>query len=156
MGKSGKRWVDLALVLAVVALLAVLAFFVKPLTTADAVAFFRTSGMACKGCAAASREAAVPQRPVDCEECTSRIVTTVNGRKGVAWVAVDKGGGEVVVGFDSASVRPEAIAATITGAGYRSSVTRVVSADQYSKMPGGNHAVRMGATGCGGGCGMGK
>lgn len=156
MGKSGKRWVDLALVLAVVALLVMFAFFIKPWVTADAVAFLRTSGIACQGCAAAGREAPVAQQPVDCEECTSRIVTAVNGRNGVAWVTVDRAGGEVVVGFDSASVRPEAIAATMTDAGYRSSVIRVVSADQYGRMPGGNHAVRKGTTGCGGSCAMGK
>ncbi len=132
--KKGKI-INAALVAAAVALLGVFAFSVRIKPTADNVALLRTAGMTCGGCSA-------------------NIEKVLRAKKGVASMEVDVQGGRVTVGYDSKETRPEYLASAVTEAGYRSSVERVMTVEQFRSMtgrnPGDGQTPKMGC-GCGAG-----
>lgn len=125
---------SLLLVVAVVVVLTLLGLRVKVRPTADSVALLRTTGMTCGSCSEA-------------------ITAALTKGKGVAATEVDPAGGWVVVGYDSKSVTPEALARKVGQAGYASSVYAVLSPEQYKRITG-QEIARIGSTsgGCGG-CG---
>lgn len=130
--------INIVLVIAVVALLAVFAFSVRIKPTADNVAALKTAGMTCGGCA-------------------NDIEKALQAKRGVASVEVDVDGGWVVVGYDSKKIKPEVLASTVSGLGYRSRVAELLSVEQFRKITGRNPGERMTRkTGCGGGCGARK
>ncbi len=114
--KKGKI-INIILVAAAVALLALFAFSVRIRPTADNVAMLRTSGMTCGGCSAT-------------------IEKGLRGKRGVASVEADVKTGMVVVGYDSKKTKPEDLAATVTKAGYESKVERVLTVEQFRTMTG--------------------
>ncbi|MBL0224979.1 MAG: heavy-metal-associated domain-containing protein [Geobacteraceae bacterium] len=128
------------IVLVVVIFLASLAFHVKTGTTADSIAVLKTAGMTCGS-------------------CSSKITTALEALKGVAVAEVDINGGWVVVGYDTKAVKPEALAEKVNGAGFVSTVHRVLTPEQFKTTTGrdiGTGAVPSGGCGgCGtnGGCG---
>ena len=129
------------LVITVVALLAVLAFYVRIGATADSIAVLRTSGMTCGS-------------------CSTRITNALQSLKGVAVAEVDVEGGWVIVGYDTKAVKPENLAEKINGTGFASNVHQVLTPEQFKQITGrdiGKNASRSGGCGgCGGkggGCG---
>jgi len=129
--------INTALVLLAALLLAGLAVRVRAGATADSVAVLKTAGMTCGSCA-------------------DRISTTLQGVKGVASTRVDLDGGQVIVGYDTRMVKPEALAENIKKAGFDSTVQAVVTPERYRQITG-RDAGASAATppGCCGGCGAG-
>lgn len=132
------------IIVAAVTLLSVLAFYVRIGATADSVAVLRTTGMTCGS-------------------CSSKITKELETLKGVAVAEVDVEGGWVVVGYDTKSVKPDALAEKVNGAGFVSNVHQVLTPEQFKKITGreiGKKAASSsGCGGCGtkgGGCGSNK
>lgn len=125
--------VNSLLVLAAVVVVGIFAFSVRLEASANSVAILRAHGMTCGSCA-------------------SKIEQSLKGTKGVASVQVNVSDGEVVVGYDSNHVRPEAIAEQIAGSGYGCSIIQVLTPEQYASMTGRNIAAARRGGGCGGGC----
>jgi copper chaperone CopZ len=122
--------------------LVTLAFHVKIGSTADTIAVLKTSGMTCGS-------------------CSSRITKALETLKGVAVTEVDVEGGWVVVGYATRAVKPEALAAAVSGAGFGSKVHQVLTPEQFKQITGrdvGNNASTSGCGGCGtnSGCGTKK
>jgi copper chaperone CopZ len=133
MGRKNRA--NIVLVVAVVVLIGVFGSYVRVPVAADAVAVLGTAGMTCGACGAAIEKA-------------------LQAHKGVASVEVDAQGGKVVVGYDSKQTGPDALAAAVTGAGYRSRVEKSLTAEQYRALTGRNPGVGDAMkTGCG--CGAG-
>lgn len=80
-----------SLILAVVVILAVFAFYVRLGATADKVVVLRTSGMTCSS-------------------CVQKITAALQSERGVAATEVDLEAGVVVAGYDSKQVAPERLA----------------------------------------------
>lgn len=132
------------IILGAVTLLAILAINVRIGATADSIAVLRTTGMTCGS-------------------CSSKITNALGGLKGVAVTEVDVEGGWVVVGYDTQTVKPEVLAEKVNGAGFGSSVHRVLTPEQFKQITGrdiGKQASPSGGCGgCGtkgGGCGSGN
>lgn len=122
--------------------LVVLAFHVRVGATADAIAVLKTTGMTCGS-------------------CSSKISKSLETLKGVAVTEVDVEGGWVIVGYDTKTVKPESLAAKVTGAGFGSNVHVVLTPDQFKQITGRDIGVKADpASGCcggkGGGCGTNK
>lgn len=140
---NAKRLSTLLLFFAAITILVVLAFRIRVGATADSVAVLRTTGMTCGS-------------------CSSKITKTLETLKGVAVTEVDVEGGWVVVGYDTKTVKPEALAEKVNSAGFGSSVHRVLTPEQFKQITGrdvGKDASSSGGCGgCGtkGGCGSNK
>jgi mercuric ion binding protein len=127
------------LVIAAITILVVFAFRVRLAVTADSVAVLKTTGMTCGS-------------------CSSKITRALESAKGVAVTEVDVNGGWVIVGYDMEAVKPEALAARVTSAGFASMVSEVLTPEQFRQITGRNVGQNAAATsgGCGGGCGANK
>ena len=127
------------LVIAAITVLVVFAFHVRTGATADSVAVLKTTGMTCGS-------------------CSSRITKALESVKGVAVTEVDVNGGWVIVGYDQKTVKPERLAEKVSGAGFSSKVSEVLSPEQFRQITGRNVGQNAAATsgGCGGGCGANK
>jgi len=137
-----KRISTSLLVLVAVAMLVLFAFRVSIGATADSVAVLRTTGMTCGSCA-------------------SKISQALESLKGVAVTEVDVNGGWVIVGYDTKTVRPEALAEKVSTTGFGSSLYTVVTPEQFKRMTGRDIGQNVAsAGGCcgkkGGGCGGNK
>lgn len=127
------------LVLAAVSVLVFFAFRVRVGATADSVAVLKTTGMTCGS-------------------CSSRITKKLESVKGVAVIEVDVNGGWVIVGYDTKVVKPETLAERVTGTGFNSRLSEVLTPEQFRQITGrnvGQHAAPS-SGGCGGGCGANK
>ena len=135
--------INAAILVSAVVLLSVFAFYVRVGATADSVAVLRTTGMTCGS-------------------CSSKITKALENLKGVAVTEVDVEGGWVVVGYDTNSVKPDALAAQVVSSGFGSAVHMVLTPEQFKQKTGrdiGSKAVpASGCGGCGtkGGCGSNK
>ena len=127
------------LVIAAVTVLVVFAFRVRIGATADSIAVLKTTGMTCGS-------------------CSSRITKALETVKGVAVTEVDVSGGWVIVGFDTKAVKPESLAEKVTGTGFNSLVSEVLSTEQFRQITGRNVGQNAAPSsgGCGGGCGANK
>jgi mercuric ion binding protein len=130
------------LVLAAITVLVVLAFRIRVGATADSVAVLRTTGMTCGS-------------------CSSKISTALETLKGVAVTEVDVEGGWVVVGYDTKTVKPDALAAQVSSAGFGSNVHQVLTPEQFKQITGREIGTKATSnSGCcggkGGGCGSNK
>lgn len=139
---SSKKISTSLLVLAVVTILIVLAFQVRIGATANSVAVLRTTGMTCGS-------------------CSSKITKALESMKGVAVTEVDVEDGWVVVGYDTKSVNPEALAAQVKSTGFGSNVHMVLTPEQFRQVTGRDIGGKTAPTsGCcggkGGGCGSNK
>ena len=121
------------IVLAAVTLLTLLAINVRIGATADSVAVLRTTGMTCGS-------------------CSSKISKALEGLKGVSVTEVDVAGGWVVVGYDTQTVKPEALAEKVNGAGFVSSVHRVLTPEQFKQITGRDIGMPVASSGGCGGC----
>lgn len=137
-----KSILNAALITAAVALLITLAFHVTAQATANTVAVLKTSGMTCGS-------------------CSSKITEALRSEKGVAVTEVDVEGGWVIVGYDSKSVGPAALAQKVASTGFNSNVHLVLTPEQFKQTTGryiGQKAEP--SSGCcgnkGGGCATGK
>ena len=133
---------NIAMVVAAVTLLSLLAFYVRIGSTADSVAVLKTDGMTCSS-------------------CSSIITAALQKVKGVAVTEVDVEGGWVVVGYDTKTVTPEALAREVNGAGFVSGVHLILTPDQFREVSGRDIGKNSaGSAGCcgskGGGCNSGK
>jgi copper chaperone CopZ len=117
------------LVLTVLVLLGVCAFYVRVGATADAVVVLKTSGMTCGSCAA-------------------KVTKALQGERGVAATEVDLEGGLVIAGYDSKQVAPEKLAQRVVAAGFASSVQSVLTPEQFKKIVGRNIGVAASGAGC--------
>ena len=136
------RTVNVMILVAAVAFLSVLAFYVRVGATADSVAVLRTTGMTCGS-------------------CSSKITKALETLKGVASTEVDVAGGWVVVGYDTKIVKPDALAAQVSSAGFGSNVHVVLTPEQFKQITGRDIGTKAApASGCcggkGGGCGSNK
>jgi len=136
---SVKRLSTSFLVIAAVTVLVVFAFRVRIGATADSVAVLKTTGMTCGS-------------------CSSRITNALETVKGVAVTEVDVNGGWVIVGYDTKAVKPESLAEKVTGTGFNSLVSEVLSTEQFRQITGRNVGQNAAPSsgGCGGGCGTNK
>ncbi len=133
--KNKRVAISYLMVAGVMALLLVLSFRVRLGATADSVVLLKTTGMTCSSCA-------------------DGIVSALQKVKGVAATEVDVAAGSVVVGYDTAVVRPELLAHTVSGAGYASVVSRLMTPAEYRQVSGRDIGrTTAAAAGC---CGMGK
>lgn len=125
------------IILIVVTLLSVLAFYVKDGTTSDSVAVLRTTGMTCGS-------------------CSSKITAALGSLKGVAATEVDIDGGWVIVGYDDSALKPDILVEKVKGAGFESNVYQVLTPEQFRQITGRNIGqIKSAGSGCGGsgGCG---
>jgi copper chaperone CopZ len=124
------------LVLTVLVLLGVCAFYVRVGATADAVVVLKTSGMTCGVCA-------------------DKVTKALQGERGVAATEVDLEGGMVIAGYDSKQVAPEQLARRVVATGYASSVQSVLTPEQFKKIAGREIGTSAAGSGCCGakGCG---
>ncbi len=128
------RIINVLILVAAVTLLSVLAFYVRIGATADSVAVLKTAGMTCGS-------------------CSSKITKALEALKGVAVTEVDVDGGWVIVGYDTKTVKPEALAEKVRMAGFDSRVQKVLTPEQFKQITGrdvGRNASPSG--GCGGRC----
>ena len=128
--------------MAVVTLLVVLAFRVRVGVSADSIAVLKTTGMTCGS-------------------CSDKITKALESMKGVAVTEVDIEGGWVIVGYDTKSVKPEALAEKVNGTGFGSNVHDVLTPEQFKQVTGRDIGKKASAgSGCcggkGGGCGSNK
>jgi len=101
---------------------------------ADAVVILKAKGMSCGSCGA-------------------KIEKALKEKPGVAAVEVDVDNGRVLAAFDSASIKPEVIAETVTALGYASDIVQTLSVEQYRALAGRGVTAQNGNYGgCGGGC----
>lgn len=135
---NAKKLSTSCLVVAAITVLMVFAFSVRIGSTADAVAVLKTTGMTC-------------------DSCSSKVTTALESVKGVAVTEVDVAGGLVIVGYDTKTVKPESLAEKVSGTGFNSKVSEVLTLEQFSQRTGrklGQHAGS--SSGCcggeGGGC----
>lgn len=136
--------VNTVILVSAVAILSLLAFYVRIGATADSIAVLKTTGMTCGS-------------------CSSKISNALERLTGVAVTEVDVEGGWVVVGYDTKSVKPEVLAAEVNSAGFDSNVHRVLTPEQFKQVTGRdigkNASPSGGCGGCGtkgGGCGANK
>ena len=127
------------LVIAAVTLLVFFGFRVRVGATADSVAVLQTTGMTCGS-------------------CSSRITKAIESVKGVAVIEVDVNGGWVIVGYDTKMVKPETLAERVTGTGFDTKLSQVLTTEQFRQITGRNVGQNAApSTGCcggkGGGCG---
>lgn len=139
---NAKRISTSLLVVAAVTVLVVLAFRVRVAATADSIVVLKTSGMTCGS-------------------CSSKITKTLESLQGVAATEVDVEGGWVVVGYDTKTVKPEALAEKVSSAGFGSNVHLVLTPEQFKQITGRTLGQIASPTkGCcgnkGGGCGGNK
>jgi mercuric ion binding protein len=132
------------LIIISIAILVVLALRVRVGATADSVAVLKTTGMTCGS-------------------CSSKITKALESLKGVATTEVDVEGGWVVVGYDTKTVKPDALAAQVNSTGFGSNVHMVLTPEQFKQITGSgigkNASPSGGCGGCGtkgGGCGSNK
>ena len=123
-----------------IALLVLLAFYVRVGVTADSVAVLKTKGMTCGG-------------------CSGKITTALQSVAGVAVTEVDVERGWVVVGYDAKRVKPETLVEQVNNAGFVSYINQVLTPEQFRQITGrdiGKNAASSPGC-CGkGGCGSGK
>jgi copper chaperone CopZ len=134
--------VNVVILVLVVTILSVLAFFVRVGATADSIAVLKTTGMTCGS-------------------CSSKITKALETLKGVAVTEVDVEGGWVVVGYDTKTVKPEALAAQVNSTGFGSNVHMVLTPEQFKQITGRDIGAKASpSSGCcggkGGGCGSNK
>jgi len=120
---------NICLVLAVVVILGVCAFYVRVGATADAVVVLKTSGMTCGACAA-------------------KVTKALQNERGVAATEVDLEGGLVVAGYDSKLVAPERLAQRIAATGFASRVQTVLTPAQFKQMVGRDIGKESAGSGC--------
>jgi copper chaperone len=121
------------LILLVVAMLAMLALFVRCGTPANSVALLSISGMTC-------------------DNCVSAVDRTLKAKSGVSEVGVDMPGGIVTVGYDSGKVTADALATAVTGAGYRCRIAEVLTSGQFKARTGRDITASSKEHGCSAGC----
>ena len=120
-----KRWIDILLLATVALLLTICAFLVKPWVTADAIAVIRPGNDA--GGVTANRLS------LGCSSCSGSIINRLSLRPGIAWVKNDKKSGLLIVAYDSRTVKPDSIAASLTESGYASSLAGTMGIEQYCR-----------------------
>jgi copper chaperone CopZ len=134
--------INVVILVSAITILSVLALYVKVGSTADSVAVLRTTGMTCSS-------------------CSSKITKALESLQGVAVTEVDVEGGWVVVGYDTKTVKPEALAEKVSSTGFGSNVHQVLTPEQFKQVTGRDIGANVSpASGCcggkGGGCGSGK
>jgi copper chaperone CopZ len=112
-----RRIVNIALLVAVVALMVFLAFRVKIRPPVEEVAVLKTIGMTCGSCAGKVEKA----------------LMRLPGTAGVE-VAVERGW--VLVGYQSGAAKPETFAAAVAAEGFRSWLMEKMSAADFKKITG--------------------
>lgn len=132
-----------SIIITVVAVfLSTLAFHVNAKAAVDSIAVLKTTGMTCGSCSA-------------------KISRALEAQKGVAVTEVDVAGGWVIVGYDTKSVKPDALAQKVTDTGFNSLVHLVLTPEQFKQTTGRDLGIKTEpGSGCcggkGGGCSTGK
>ena len=127
------RIINVLILVAAATLLSVLAFYVRIGATADSVAVLKTAGMTCGS-------------------CSSKITKALEATQGVAVTEVDVEGGWVIVGYDTKTVKPEALAEKVRTAGFDSRVQEVLTPEQFRQVTGRNIGKNASPSGGCGGC----
>ncbi len=136
------KTINIVIVVVMVTLLSLLAFYVRIGATADSIVVLRTTGMTCGS-------------------CSSKITAALQGVKGVAVTEVDVEGGWVIVGYDTKTVKPAALAETVNDTGFVSGVHQILTPEQFKQITGRDMGKKTASSsGCcaakGGGCGGNK
>lgn len=89
-----------------------------------------------------------------CGSCAGKIESALKVKGGVASVGVDVDSGQVLVAYDSQVTNPEALAETVTAAGYKSGVLGTMPMERYQALTGQSvsKSAQASSSGCGGGC----
>jgi mercuric ion binding protein len=122
---------NIILIIFVFVILVMLPFFVRFGATADNVVVLAVAGITCGGCVA------------DLEKA-------LQAKGGIASIEVDVRGSRVIVGFDSKKIRPDEIAAIISGSGYRNKVSEVLSKEEFMAKTGMEPGIKKRYIGCAG------
>lgn len=131
------KTLNACLLLTVLVILGVCAFFVRIGATADAVVVLKTSGMTCGS-------------------CISKVTKALQAERGVAATEVDLAGGWVIAGYDSKQVAPERLAQKVAATGFASTVQTVLTPAEFKKLVGRDIGKQPAAgSGCCGGPGCG-
>jgi mercuric ion binding protein len=128
------KTINIILIIFVFVILVTLPFFVRLGVTADKVVVLVIAGITCGG-------------------NVSDLEKALQAKEGIASMEVDVHGGRVIAGFDSKKIRPDEIAATIAGLGYRNNVSEVLSIDQFRAKTGREPGIKKRYIRCSGGCG---
>lgn len=136
------RLINTLIIVSAVTFLSVLAFYVRIGATADSVVVLKTDGMTCGS-------------------CSNKISKALESLKGVAVTEVDIEGGWVVVGYDTKTVKPDALAAQVSSIGFGSNVHMVLTPEEFKQITGRDIGAKTApSSGCcggkGGGCGANK
>lgn len=129
-----KKVTTTLLVLISVTMLIALGFRVSIGATADSITVLKTTGMTCGS-------------------CSSKITKALESLKGVAVSEVDVEGGWVVVGYDTKTVKPEALAEKVSSTGFGSNVHMVLTPEQFKQITGRDIGKKASPSGGCGGCG---
>lgn len=129
-----KKVTTTLLVLISVTMLIALGFRVSIGATADSITVLKTTGMTCGS-------------------CSSKITKALESLKGVAVSEVDVEGGWVVVGYDTKTVKPEALAEMVSSTGFGSNVHMVLTPEQFKQITGRDIGKKASPSGGCGGCG---
>lgn len=106
-----------SLILGVVLLLAVFAFYVRVGVTADSVVVMRASGMTCSS-------------------CIKKVTAALEAQRGVAAAEVDLAGGFVIAGYDSKQVGPQRLAQAVSATGFKAEVAELLTPQQFRAIVG--------------------
>lgn len=89
-----------------------------------------------------------------CGSCAGKIEAALKENGGVADVGVDVNSGQVLIAYDSKVIQPEALAETVTAAGYKSGILGTMSMEKYQAVTGQSVSASAQASsgGCSGGC----
>jgi copper chaperone CopZ len=123
------KTLNACLIVTVLVMLGVSAFFVRIGATADSVVVLKTSGMTCGS-------------------CITKVTKALQNERGVAATEVDLEGGWVIAGYDSKLVAPEKLAQRVVATGFASSVQQVLTPEQFKKMVGRDIGKSSTGSGC--------
>lgn len=129
-----KRTENIILALVVVAVMGAFAFAIQSRPIADQVVVMAVSGINCG--------------------VISDIETNLYAQKGVAAVAVNPNEGNVTIGYDSAIIQSNSIAATMMRLGYEIQALKQFDIDTFNMTQGSVTGTKLAVVGCGGACGV--
>ena len=133
---KNRKLENMVLALTVFLVLGVFAFAIHVRPTADQVAVVKATGINCGVI-------------VDIEK-------SLYAKQGVVTVEVNPNDGKVIVGYDSKTIQPQAIAAVIAKMGYGLTVLETLEVEKFRGITGMGPDANTSSVGCGGLCGTRK
>lgn len=133
---KNRKLENMVLALTVFLVLVVFAFAIQVRPTADQVAVVKATGINCG--------------------VIVEIEKGLYAKQGVVTVAVVPDDGKVIVGYDSKTIQPQAIAAVIAKMGYEITVLETLAVEKFRVITGMGQDANTSSVSCGGLCGARK